>query len=71
MKSKKNFVFIFLNLFSFLKIRYHVAHSFFFSGGCVYILLFDISLDSDKIISENKLLYWFHFLYTQIGEEAT
>lgn len=47
-----------------------LAHSFFFSGGCVYILLFDISLDPERIIEDNKLLYWFHFLHTQVGTDA-
>eukprot|EP01091_Cochliopodium_minus_P008761 TRINITY_DN2038_c0_g2_i1.p1 TRINITY_DN2038_c0_g2~~TRINITY_DN2038_c0_g2_i1.p1 ORF type:complete len:804 (-),score=252.31 TRINITY_DN2038_c0_g2_i1:749-3160(-) len=48
--------------------EYHVAHSFFFSKGCVYLLLFDCSLDLRNIINKNKLLYWFHFLQTQIGD---
>ena len=45
--------------------EYHVAHSFFFQSGSVYLLLFDCS--KPDIIGENKLLYWFHFLQTQIG----
>ena len=32
------------------------------------MLLFDCSLELDQIFSKNKLLYWFHFLQTQIGE---
>ena len=50
--------------------EYHVAHSFFFSGKCVYILLFDCSFELDEIIDKNKLLYWLHFLDTQVGNEA-
>jgi GTPase SAR1 family protein len=45
--------------------EYHVSHSFFFQSGSVYLLLFDSS--KQDIIRENKLLYWFHFLQTQIG----
>eukprot|EP01091_Cochliopodium_minus_P008760 TRINITY_DN2038_c0_g1_i1.p1 TRINITY_DN2038_c0_g1~~TRINITY_DN2038_c0_g1_i1.p1 ORF type:complete len:1330 (-),score=374.41 TRINITY_DN2038_c0_g1_i1:37-3537(-) len=51
--------------------EYHVAHSFFFSSGCVYLLLFDCSKEIDKIISDNKLLYWFHFLQTQVKNQNT
>ena len=48
--------------------EYHVAHSFFFQSGSVYLLLFDCS--KKDIIGENKLLYWFHFLQTQIGSKS-
>lgn len=29
--------------------------------------MFDCSLPLDKVESENKLLYWFHFIQSQIG----
>ena len=45
-----------------------MAHSFFFQSGSVYLLLFDCS--KQDIIGENKLLYWFHFLQTQIGSTS-
>ena len=51
--------------------EYHIAHSFFFSGGCVYLLLFDCSFELEELISKNKLIYWLHFLQTQIGKEAS
>jgi len=51
--------------------EYHIAHSFFFSEGCVYLLLFDCSFELDELISKNKLIYWIHFLQTQIGEKAS
>ena len=51
--------------------EYHVAHSFFFSSGSVYILLFDCSLPLNKLVQDNKLLYWFHFLQTQAGRDAS
>ena len=47
--------------------EYHVAHSFFFSSGSVYLLLFDCSIEINELISKNKLLYWFHFIQSQIG----
>ena len=47
--------------------EYHVAHSFFFSSGSVYLLLFDYSIEINELISKNKLLYWFHFIQSQIG----
>ena len=50
--------------------EYHVAHSFFFASGCVYLLLFDLSKDVHRVVSENKLLYWLHFLETQIGRDT-
>jgi hypothetical protein len=50
--------------------EYHMAHSFFFSSGCVYMLLFDCSLEVEEIVKENNLLYWFHFLQTQIGDKS-
>ena len=50
--------------------EYHVAHSFFFSAGSVYLLLFDCSVDMDKMVTKNKLLYWLNFLQTQVGENA-
>lgn len=50
--------------------EYHAAHSFFFSSGCVYLILFDISFDPLEIISKNKLLYWLHFLQTQVGTNS-
>jgi GTPase SAR1 family protein len=59
-------------LIIFLKYKgheeYHVAHSFFFQSGSVYLLLFDCS--KQDIIVENKLLNWFHFLQTQIGSKT-
>ena len=32
-------------------------------------MLFDCSLEVDKIINENKLLYWFHFLQSQVNPD--
>ena len=52
--------------------EYHVAHSFFFGGGCVYLLLFNCSYDQNsEIIEKNKLVYWLHFLQTQVGNSAS
>ena len=45
------------------------AHSFFFTGVGCYLLLFDISIDIEKIISENRLVYWFHFLQISLKNE--
>ena len=67
------FIILFICLFV-IKIgheEYHIAHSFFFSGGCVYLLLFDCSFELEELISKNKLVYWLHFLQTQIGKEAS
>ena len=50
--------------------EYHVSHSSFFRSGAVYLLLFDYSVDLEEIISKNKLLYWFHFLQTQVGKNS-
>lgn len=44
--------------------------SFFFSSASIYLLLFDLSVDIDHLISANKLLYWFFFLQTQVGSTA-
>eukprot|EP01091_Cochliopodium_minus_P011605 TRINITY_DN3333_c0_g1_i1.p1 TRINITY_DN3333_c0_g1~~TRINITY_DN3333_c0_g1_i1.p1 ORF type:complete len:825 (-),score=271.19 TRINITY_DN3333_c0_g1_i1:1543-4017(-) len=51
--------------------EYHIAHSFFFTSGCVYFLLFDCSLELENILIENKLLYWLYFIQTQIGKNTT
>jgi hypothetical protein len=34
------------------------------------MLLFDCSLPINEIIKKNKLLYWFHFLSSQIGSDT-
>ena len=34
------------------------------------MILFDLSLELDEIIQNNKLVYWFHFLQTQVGNDA-
>ena len=46
--------------------EYHLAHSFFFASNCVYMVLFDCSLDVKDIIPKNKLTYWLHFLQTRL-----
>ena len=34
------------------------------------MLLFDCSYDLKEILSKNKLLYWLHFLQTQVESNA-
>jgi hypothetical protein len=43
-----------------------VAHSFFFTDGSLYLVLFDCSIELDDIVNENKLIYWLNFLESQI-----
>jgi len=33
--------------------------------------LFDCSFELEELISKNKLVYWLHFLQTQVGKEAS
>ena len=47
--------------------EYHIAHSYFFNSASVYLIFFDCSVDLKDIIHQNKLLYWFHFINTQVG----
>lgn len=50
--------------------EYHISHSFFFTEGCVYCLLFDCSIKTENIIKDNKILYWLNFIETQVGEKT-
>ena len=51
--------------------EYHTCFSYFFAPGSVYLLLFDCSVDLEKLESENSLLYWFYFLQTILGNKST
>ena len=64
--------FLIKSYFHFIDEEYHIAHSLFFANSCIYILLFDCSIELEKIVTQNKLLYWFHFLQTlcNVGKDS-
>ena len=51
--------------------EYHISHSFFFTSGCIYLLIFDCSLDFEEIVPKNKILYWLNFVESQIGSKTS